>query len=350
MRLSKSILEPANTSAVPKTDSADNNDWRPGASLEVIKIRATLLARIRSFFAQKEVLEVDTPGLSRFGCTDPAIESFRSSYRGPHSADGLPLYLHTSPEFFMKRLLAAGCGPIYQLVHVFRNGEFGRKHNPEFMMLEWYRPGMDHHALMDEIDGLLAFTLEGFFDYYRPAQRISYRQWFLDATGLDPWSDSVAAFRRFAEQQLASVPAGMDDAELDPWLDLLVTHWLEPRFADQVLFVVDYPPSQAALARIREDSLAVAERFELFFNGVELANGFHELVDAGQQRQRFKNENRIREQSGQPAIDYDEHLVAALQSGLPACSGVSIGFDRLVMLAAGLSELGAAIPFSFQRV
>jgi lysyl-tRNA synthetase class 2 len=349
MKLSKSIPEPANTSAVPKTDSTGNNDWRPGASLEVMKIRAALLARIRSFFEQNGVLEVDTPALSRFGCTDPAIESFRSAYRGPHSADGLPLYLHTSPEFFMKRLLAAGCGPIYQLAHVFRNGESGRRHNPEFMMLEWYRPGMDHHALMDEIEALLAFALEGFFDYH-PARRISYRQWFLDATGLDPWSDSVSAFRQFAGQQLDAMPAGMDDAELDPWLDLLVTHWLEPRHADQMLFVVDYPPSQAALARIREDPLAVAERFELFLHGVELANGFHELLDAGQQCQRFKNENRVREQSGQASVDYDEHLVAALQSGLPACSGVAIGFDRLVMLAAGLPELDAAMPFSFQRV
>jgi len=349
MKLSKSIPEPANTSAVPKTDSTGNNDWRPAASLEVMKIRATLLARIRSFFAQNGVLEVDTPALSRFGCTDPAIESFRSAYRGSHSADGLPLYLHTSPEFFMKRLLAAGCGPIYQLAHVFRNGESGRRHNPEFMMLEWYRPGMDHHALMDEIEVLLAFALEGFFDY-RPAKRISYRQWFLDATGLDPWSDSVSAFRQFAGQQLDAMPAGMDDDELDPWLDLLVTHWLEPRHADQALFVVDYPTSQAALARIREEPLAVAERFELFLHGVELANGFHELLDAGQQCQRFKNENRVREQSGQASVDYDEHLVAALQSGLPDCSGVAIGFDRLVMLAAGLAELDAAMPFSFQRV
>jgi lysyl-tRNA synthetase class 2 len=333
---------------VPKTDSADNNDWRPGASLEVMRIRATLLARIRSFFGQKGVLEVDTPGLSRYGNTDPAIESFRSAYRGPYCADGLPLYLHTSPEFFMKRLLAAGCGPIYQLAHVFRNGEFGGRHNPEFMMLEWYRPGMDHHALMDEIDALLTVTLEGFLDY-RAAKRISYRQWFLDATGLDPWSDSVLAFRQFAEQRLESVPAGMDDDNLDTWLDLLVTHWLEPRLTDKVLFVVDYPPSQAALARIREDSVVVAERFELFLSGVELANGYHELVDAGQQVQRFENENRIREQSGQATVDYDENLVAALQSGMPACSGASIGFDRLVMLAAGLSDLNAAIPFSFQR-
>ena len=349
MSQSKSIPEPANTSAVPKTDRPDNSDWRPGASVEVMKIRATLLARIRDFFWQKGVLEVDTPALSRFGCTDPAIEPFRSAYRGPQAADGLPLCLHTSPEFFMKRLLAVGCGPIYQLAHEFRDGESGRRHNPEFMMLEWYRPGMDQHALMDEIDALLAFVLEGFFDY-RPAQRIAYRQWFLEATGLDPWCDNVLAFRRFAEHKLQFVPDSMDDTELDPWLDLLVTHWLEPRLADQVVFVVDYPPSQAALARIRDDTLAVAERFELFINGLELANGFHELLDAGQQRRRFDNEIRLRQRSGQTPVDYDEHLIAALHAGLPACSGVSIGFDRLVMLAAGLSEIGAAMPFAFQRV
>ena len=244
----------------------------------------------------------------------------------------------------MKRLLAAGCGPIYQLAHVFRDGESGRKHNPEFMMLEWYRPGMDQHALMDEIDALLAFVLEGFFDY-RPAQRIAYRQWFLEATGLDPWRDNVAAFRRFAEHTLQFVPDSMDDTELDPWLDLLVTHWLEPRLADQVVFVVDYPPSQAALARIRDDTLAVAERFELFINGLELANGFHELQDAGQQRQRFESEIRFRQQSGQTPVDYDEHLIAALQSGLPACSGVSIGFDRLVMLLCGASSIRDVIAF-----
>ena len=347
MSLSKSIPEPANTSAVPKTEPAGNGDWRPGASLKVMKTRAMLLARIRDFFAHNGVLEVDTPALSRYGCTDPAIESFRTEYRGPRSADGLPLYLHTSPEFFMKRLLAAGYGPLYQLAHVFRDGEWGALHNPEFMMLEWYRPGMDHHALMDEIDALLGFVLEGFFDY-QPANRISYRQWFLEATGLDPWCDSVAAFRRFAEHELATSPVGMDGADLDTWLDLLVTHWLAPRFADQLLFVFDYPASQAALARIRDDS--VAERFELFVHGVELANGFHELSDAGQQDKRFRNENRERQGSGQPVVDPDEHLIAALKSGLPACSGVALGFDRLVMLAAGLVELDAALTFSFQRV
>jgi lysyl-tRNA synthetase class 2 len=313
-----------------------------------MKIRATLLARIRAFFERNGVLEVDTPALSRFGATDPAIESFRSQYRGPGGAGGVPLYLQTSPEFFMKRLLAAGCGPIYQLAHVFRNGELGRRHNPEFMMLEWYRPGLDHHALMDEVDALLAFVLRDFLDY-RPARRISYRQWFVEETGLDPWSDSLAAFRDFAEQRLGSVPDNMSNDDLDTWLDLLVTHWLEAGSGDEGLFVFDYPPSQAALARIRDDSTRVAERFELFLQGLELANGFNELLDAEQQSRRFEDENRARAVSGQVAVDCDQHLLAAMRSGLPPCAGVSIGIDRLVMLAAGVSELAAAVPFSFQR-
>ncbi len=348
MKLSRWTPEPANMSAVPKTDDTDNNHWRPGASLDVLKTRATLLARIRSYFEQGGVLEVDTPALSRFVSSDPAIESFRTEYRGPHGADGLQLYLHTSPEFFMKRLLAAGSGPIFQLVRVFRNGEVGQRHNPEFLMLEWYRPDMDYHALMDDVDGLLAYALRGFIDY-RPAKRLSYRQWFLQATGLDPWLDGVAVFRQFAKQQLVSIPSSMNDTDLDSWLDLLVTHWLEPHFAAERLFVFDYPPSQAALAQVREKPIKVAERFELFFNGVELANGFQELTDPEEQRQRFEAESRIRERAGQREIAYDEYLLAALRSGLTACSGVAIGFDRLVMLAAGLMELDSAMPFSFRR-
>ncbi|GMQ87635.1 MAG: elongation factor P--(R)-beta-lysine ligase [Gammaproteobacteria bacterium] len=345
MSSSKSIPEPANTSAVPKTDDL----WRPCASLEILTLRATLLARMRSFFMQQGVLEIDTPLLSRFGSTDTFIESFLSSYTGPGGADGLPLYLHTSPEFFMKRLLAAGSGPIYQLAHVFRNAELGRRHNPEFMMLEWYRPGMDHQALMDETDALLSYVLEGFMDY-QPAKRVPYRQWFRDGTGLDPWTDKVAAFRRFAERRLDSVPEAMDDQELDPWLDLLVTHWLEPGLGDQPVFVYDYPVSQASLARVRQGRFPVAERFELYIKTVELANGFHELADAAQQQQRFESENRVRERMGKPAVPIDRHLLAALQSGLPDCAGVAIGFDRLVMVAAGLPDIASAMPFPLSRV
>jgi len=323
--------------------------WQPCAGADTLALRADLLARIRAYFRQQAVLEVDTPQLSRAASTDPAIESFSSIYTGPGSADGLSLYLQTSPEFFMKRLLAAGSGPVYQLAHVFRNGELGGRHNPEFMMLEWYRPGMDHRELMDEVDRLLAFVLEGYSDY-RPARRISYRQWFHDGTGLDPWTDTVADFRRFAEQQLESVPRGMDERALDPWLDLLVTHCLEPALDDQPVFVYDYPPSQAALAQVRPGEAPVAERFELYMKGVELANGFHELADAGQQRQRFEAENRAREQAGQSTLPLDRKLLAALQSGLPDCAGVAVGFDRLVMVAAGLADIATAMPFPFQRM
>ncbi len=323
--------------------------WRPDAALETLQLRATLLARMRAFFAQQGVLEVDTPMLSRSAATDPALEPFLTRYVGPGAADGLALYLQTSPEYFMKRLLAAGSGPVYQLGHVFRNGELGRRHNPEFMMLEWYRPGMDHHELMGEVDALLTFTLAGLVDY-RPARRISYRQWFGDFTGLDPWSADVTALRRFAQQNIGSVPVGMDTSRLDPWLDLLVTHWIEPRLGDETLFVYDFPVSQAALARVREDPLPVAERFELYLKGVEVANGFHELGDAAEQRRRFEADNRLRGRSDLVALPLDENLLAALAAGLPDSSGVALGFERLVMLAADLPDIGAAMPFPLQRV
>ncbi len=314
-----------------------------------MRLRARLLGRIRAFFAQQDVLEVDTPLLSRFAATDPALESFRTQYLGPGAAGGLQLYLQTSPEFFMKRLLAAGSGPIYQLGHVFRNGEYGGRHNPEFMMLEWYRPGLGHHALMDEIDALLAFTLRGIRDY-QPARRVAYRDWFQDHTGLDPWSSDVPALRDFVERNVGAVPVGMDETRPSPWLDLVVTHWIEPRISDPALFVFDFPPAQAALARLREDPVPVAERFELYFDGIELANGFHELGDAAEQRSRCEADNRLRERSGLPAIPLDEYLLAALAHGLPDSSGVALGFDRLVMLAADLRQISAALPFSLQRV
>ena len=348
MRLSKSIPEPANTSAVPKTDRVGNSDWQPGASLKVMKTRATLLARIRDYFARNGVLEVDTPALSRFGCTDPAIESFRTEYRGPSRIDGLPLYLHTSPEFFMKRLLAAGYGPLYQLAHVFRDGEWGTLHNPEFMMLEWYRPGMVHHALMDEIDDLLAFVLDGFFDY-QPANRISYRQWFLEATGLDPWVDGVEAFRRFAEHKLETPPVGMDGADLDTWLDLLVTHWLAPRCADQLLFVFDYPASQAALARICPVDDRVADRFELFMGDMELANGYVELTDAAEQRRRIDADLDKRQRLGRDVRPWDKRLLEALEHGLPDCAGVALGVERLHMVLDATGDIRDVMTFAFEE-
>jgi lysyl-tRNA synthetase class 2 len=310
-------------------------------------LRARLLARIRNYFADCGVLEVDTPMLSQAGSTDPSIESFQTQWQGP-SIDAAPLYLHTSPEFPMKRLLAAGSGPIYQLCHVFRNGELGRRHNPEFLMLEWYRPGLDHHALMDEMDVLMATVLDGICDY-APARRLTYQQWFLNETGLDPWSDPLDAFRRFAQSELASVPETMPDDALDPWLDLLVTHWLEPRLDEKPVFVYDYPVSQASLARVCQRPQPVAERFELYFKGIELANGFHELMDADEQQQRFEDDNAVRQQAGQSSIPVDAQLVSALREGLPDCAGVALGVDRLLMSVAGLCDIDAVMPFGMRR-
>jgi lysyl-tRNA synthetase class 2 len=332
---------------VPDSDGAAL--WRPGATLETLQLRAALAGRVRSFFARRGVLEVDTPLLSRFAATDPALDSFLTGYRAPGDTRGLPLYLQTSPEFFMKRLLASGSGPIFQLAHVFRNGEAGRWHNPEFMMLEWYRPDVDHHGLMDEVESLLEFTLKGYIDC-RPARRLSYRHWFEAFTGLDPWLDDVPAFRRFVETSIGPVPAGMPEKQLAPWLDLVVTHWIEPRLGDETLFVYDYPVAQAALARVRRDAPPVAERFELYMNGMELANGFHELADATEQRLRFEADNRLRVDSGLSRVPADEHLLAALNAGLPDSSGVALGFDRLVMVAAGLSDIGACMPFPLRAV
>ena len=332
---------------MPRTELTADSGWRPGAELETLRLRARLLARIRTYVADRDVLEVDPPMLSQAGSTDPAIESFQTHWQGP-SIGAAPLYLHTSPECPMKRLLAAGSGPIYQLCHVFRNGELGRRHNPEFLMLEWYRPGSDHHALMDEIDVLMATVMEGVCDYV-PARRLTYQQWFLNETGLDPWSDPLDAFRRFAQSELTSVPEMMPGDMLDPWLDLLVTHWLEPRLDDAPLFVYDYPVSQASLARVRQQPQPVAERFELYFKGIELANGFHELTNADEQQRRFEVDNAVRRQAGQVAVPADARLVTALRDGLPDCAGVALGIDRLLMSVAGLGDIDAAMPFGIRR-
>ena len=334
---------------MPRIDPAGASHWRPGADLDTLKLRATLLARVRAFFADRGVLEVDTAALARGATTDPALASFATVYQAPGDTRGVPLYLHSSPEFGMKRLLAAGSGPIYQLSHVFRNGESGRRHNPEFMLLEWYRPGFTPAALMDEIDALLSQILQAYVDYQK-AERTTYQHWFLTETGLDPWTATPAACRAFAGEHLASVPDNMPDDRLDPWLDLLLTHWLEPRLKAPALFVQDYPPSQASLARIRPQPLPVAERFELYLHGMELANGFHELADSNEQRRRFEQDNETRQRSGLARMPIDDALLAALKHGLPDCSGVALGFDRLVMLAAGESDFDKVVPFSLERV
>lgn len=323
--------------------------WRPSADLSVLRLRAELLAQIRAFFAARGVLEVETPALSAAAITDPHLASFKTCYSGPGSQHGRPLYLHTSPEFAMKRLLAAGSGCIYQIARVFRDGEAGSRHNPEFTLLEWYRVGFDHHRLMDEVAELVGMLLAGRLALAEP-ERLSYRQIFQHHLNLDPHRATVADLAACAETRNISIPTGMPPDDPDPWLDLLLTHCVEPRLGSgRLTFVHDYPASQAALARLRPDDPPVGERFELYINGIELANGFHELGDAVEQRRRFAQENAARRAAGLPIMPMDEHLLAALEFGLPDCAGVALGFDRLVMLATRKTSLAEVLAFPLDR-
>jgi lysyl-tRNA synthetase class 2 len=318
-------------------------DWRPTASFERIRLRADLLARIRSFFADRGVLEVDTPALSRASSTDPALESFSTVYKGPGPA-GARLYLHTSPEFPMKRLLAAGSGSIYQLCKVFRDGEFGTRHNPEFTLLEWYRTDLDYFDLMDEVEQLLTTVLAG-IAAPDSVHHWTYRELFLEYAGIDPFTVSSGALRDLLQTRYDISCEALSTDDLDSWLDLVMTHVIEPRMGTGLIFVRDYPASQAALARLRPGTPTVAERFEVYLNGIELANGFHELADAVEQRARFEKERARRRNDGLADVCIDERLLSALESGLPDCAGVALGVDRLVMIASGAESLHEVIAF-----
>jgi lysyl-tRNA synthetase class 2 len=320
-------------------------EWRPSAGLEALRHRAELLGGIRAFFAERDVLEVETPVLSVYGATDPHLDSFCARYTGPGAVAGRAMYLQTSPEFAMKRLLAAGSGPIYQICKSFRNGEAGRYHNPEFTMLEWYRPGFDYRSLMAEVDDLLRGVLRT-----QPAILSSYAALFEHHLQLEPHSASIAHLRECAAGHGIQVSASLDE-DRDGWLTLLWSHLIEPQLGGggRPQIVCDYPVSQAMLARIRPGVPAVAERFEVYINGVELANGFQELQDSAEQRQRFEENCRLRRAGGKPEMNMDERLLAALAHGLPACSGVAVGLDRLLMLKLGAGELREVLAFSFDR-
>ncbi len=245
----------------------------------------------------------------------------------------------------MKRLLAAGSGCIYQIARVFRDGEAGRHHNPEFTLLEWYRVGFDHHRLMDEVAELVTALLSGRVSLAEP-ERLSYRELFQRHLDLDPHRVGVTELAMRAEARGVPIPQGMPTTQTDPWLDLLLTHCIEPRLdMGRLIFLYDYPASQAALARLRPGDPPVGERFELYLNGVELANGFHELGNAGEQRRRFEAENAARQALGLPVAPIDENLLAALEAGLPDCAGVALGLDRLLMLAAGKKSLAEVLAF-----
>jgi lysyl-tRNA synthetase class 2 len=323
--------------------SGSSGDWRPTASLENLRLRARILTKIRSFFESRGVLEVETPLLSGATVTDPHILSMGSRYTGPGTPQGRAVYLQTSPEYAMKRMLAAGSGPIYQICKAFRDGESGRLHNPEFTILEWYRPGFDHHELMDEMDELLGEVLGS-----PAAERLSYQGVFRRYIGVEPHAASVENLEKHAAALGLTTPKTTDK---DDWLNLLMTHAVESNLGrGRPTFVFDYPASQAALARIREGNPSVSERFEVYVEGLELANGFHELVDGVEQRRRFEADLEKRRALGRDSVPIDEHLLGALAAGMPSCAGVALGVDRLVMIAAGTDALPAVIAFPVDRV
>ncbi|EAQ97446.1 EF-P lysine aminoacylase EpmA [Congregibacter litoralis] len=315
-------------------------DWRSGASLAALQARSRLLGNIRAFFAQRQVLEVDTPILARFGVTDPAIEPLRSVASAP---EGASMFLQSSPEFAMKRLLAAGSGPIYQLGKAFRHGEVGARHNPEFTLLEWYRPGLPAKELIREVAELVCECLDR--DDWSV---VSYGALFEEVLGLDPWAVSASELKAVAAGQL---DVGTLDLDYDGWLDLLMSHVIEPSLALRgLLFVCDYPPSQAALAGCTDrDGRRVAERFELYVDGIELANGYQELLDVWELEQRAAQDNERRRAGGQEERALDSRLVAAMKEGLPPCSGVALGVDRLLMAQLGVDRLSAVMPFDWSR-
>ncbi|MDZ7754313.1 MAG: EF-P lysine aminoacylase EpmA [Gammaproteobacteria bacterium] len=322
------------------------HDWRPAAGHPLLRLRARMLADIRGFFAARDVLEVETPLLGRHTVTDPHI----ASYLVPvdHDTPGATAvrHLQTSPEFAMKRLLAAGSGDIYQICKAFRRGEAGSRHNPEFTLVEWYRTGFDHLRLMAEVAEVVAMLLQ------RPLSwaRRGYDEVLHEFAGLDPRGASLIELGARAVE-LGLHPSTRADMDRDELLDFLFSTAVQPRLGHDRLDVVDrYPPTQAALARIVDDgSGPVAERFELFHEGLELANGYHELADPGEQRMRMKLDRSRRRVLGLPDCAPDERLLAALEAGLPECAGVALGFDRLVMLRSGESDIRRVLAFPYER-
>jgi len=326
-------------------------DWQPSASISILKERAKLLSDIRTFFEKRGVLEVETPLLCSTASLDPHINPISVLYKKLEFSTTLPkeenYYLQTSPEFAMKRLLAAGSGPIYQLCKAFRNDEVGRFHNPEFTILEWYQPGFTHHDLMQEVDELLQVVLGTL-----PAEKISYEAIFQKVLHFNPHTVSLDHLKQVAI--LKNVILSEDITKtltVDDWLDILMTHCIEPQLGlERPMMLYDYPITKAALAKIRTGNPSVAERFEVYVQGIELANGFHELLNSEEQKDRFLKNLETRKALGYPVIPIDQYLIAALESGMPSSSGVALGVDRLLMLKFQSSHINEVVSFTIDRV
>ena len=321
-------------------ESPDWQSWTPGANHSALRARAALLANIRAFFLVRNILEVETPLLCATGVTDPAIEPLCVSVG---SSVDKQRYLQTSPEYAMKRMLATDIGSIYQISKAFRGGEAGSRHNPEFSLLEWYQPGFDHHQMMEEVGELVQGALG-----VQEVRRFSYRELFLEFLKIDPFVASTADLKNLARDQ---IEVNFDSTDRDLWLDLLMSHLVEPAIAELgMCFVYDYPASQAALSQIvSSGGVDVGQRFELYINGLELANGYCELLDAKEQRARFVADNVRRKKLGQLERPLDELLLAAMDHGLPACSGVALGIDRLLMAVINTRDIRDVLAFDWSR-
>lgn len=318
--------------------------WQPDAPINNLLKRAAIISKIRLFFSDRGVLEVETPSMSLKPTTDVYLVPFQTYLTYPGSKFEKKLWLVTSPEFHMKRLLAAGSGAIYQIGRCFRNEEQGNYHNPEFTMLEWYRPYYDMYRLMAEVDDLLQQVLE-----CEDAESLSYQQVFINYLGIDPLSASKVQLRA-AMKELGEGSLGNIEEDRDTLLMLLFMLGIEPKLgASSPTFIYHFPASQAALAEISVEDHRVSERFEVYYKGLELANGFRELTDSREQKQRFERDNQRRLARGLPKHPIDTNLLNALSHGIPDCSGVALGIDRLIMLALQAESIKEVIAFTTER-
>jgi lysyl-tRNA synthetase class 2 len=324
--------------------------WRPYADKNLIKLRAEVLTKVRLFMSERNIMEVETPVLSHATVTEFHLNSFCSEYSSPQLNTpeqntseintNETLYLQTSPEYAMKRLLASGTGAIYQISKVFRNEEQGKYHNPEFTMLEWYQPGYDHHQLMAELESFLSlFAMSD-------CEKISYGDVFARQTGLDPHTCNTDELVRLAEEYGLS----SSREERPVLLDYIFSHKIASSLGNpKPLFVYDYPACQSVLAKLSDKLPKVAERFELFINGMEIANGFHELTDADEQLGRFEEDLALRQKAKRPDIPIDYLFMDALNHGLPSCAGVAVGIDRLLMVMTDIDDIREVLTFPIER-
>lgn len=321
------------------------SDWRPTTSLQNLKIRAKTLEKIRRFFAARNVMEVETPVLCQGIGTDPNLAYFSTQYQA--GSDLQTFFMQTSPEFCMKRLLAGGSGCIYQISKVFRNDESGRFHNPEFTMLEWYRLDFNLQQLMDEVSDLIKDLFSGALT---TVEQVSYSEIFHRYTNLDPLEFEVDRWRQCAKNHNLADAETICGKDHLIWLDFLFSFLVQPQLGKQsICLVYDYPACQSSLARVKDQEPRLVERVEVFIDGVELGNGYFELTDPIEQQLRFENEQLIRKQQGLETQILDWRFLEAINSGLPTCSGMAIGLDRLLMVITGSRKIEEVIAFPFKR-